>query len=498
MVVCFWWSFFVRTAENSGKDKKEAETALQQARDKLEPKRTACNAARERYRTAKQKTSECAAQHQQRVNERTQQEGVVASRANIVVQRKTQFERLNESLRNLNRERSQTETNFKTTTNKLQRTQTQLNTINNDLQKSQSELVGYERQKQEYESNIETVRTTIVRHERQIEEHRLIMNNNQIALVDITATHQKQIVDVQRMKGSMDQIKRSLGEKVNSQKSKAREMTQQQALLEAEKKTVQQLRDDLAANQTKLADVKQEMSVNMEKLMNVTGQMKDLQQEKTELEQRQKTTLQELNKCESAKWNAHRQVEVQKLKVQGLSQKLDTLNARDEKLSGEIKQVESKLNSKTEQVANNQNAINKVNENLRSVQEQQKKSRAILDASNTHFDSLNAKVREQTDKINQQEQAFRETNNRIRCAEDKFVGNEALRTKIYERSQRLEQSITELKQYHSDEQLNLQLKSNQLISQQLEENGIAQRMRNQNRITQPQTPLVQPKKKEHH
>ncbi|CAF4866939.1 unnamed protein product, partial [Rotaria magnacalcarata] len=77
--------------------------------------------------------------------------------------------------RNANRERARMEGNLKMTVTKLQRAQTQLQSTNNDLQRTKAELVGHEHQKQEYTSNVDTLRLTLARHERAIEEHRVLM-----------------------------------------------------------------------------------------------------------------------------------------------------------------------------------------------------------------------------------------------------------------------------------------------------------------------------------
>ncbi|CAF4822724.1 unnamed protein product, partial [Rotaria socialis] len=118
----------------------------------------------------------------------------------------------------------------------------------------------------------------------------------------------------------------------------------------------------------------------------------------------------------------------------------------------------------------------------------------ILETSSNEYKLLDTRVREQTNKIAQEEKSFRETTNRIRRANDKFADNEGVRAETYRRMEQLEKTITELKQYHYDEYVKFEMKGNQLINRDLEEKGILQRIRNPNENIQPKP--IEPKKKQ--
>ncbi|CAF2088870.1 unnamed protein product [Rotaria magnacalcarata] len=489
-----WASMFIRGLGDLEAEEKAAKAALQQARDKLEQKRSACNEARHRHVAASERAKECETLHQNQVSERAEQESVVSTKAATLNQCKSNFEQVNIAHRNANRERARMEGNLKMTVTKLQRAQTQLQSTNNDLQKTKAELVGHEHQKQEYTSNVDTLRLTLARHERAIEEHRVLMRDNQAVLADVIANHQKQIGDVQRWKGRVDQVQRSLGEKVNDEKSRVRELNNQKMILAAEEKNMQQLRDDLANKQTELVSVNRELYTTTERLVHVVGQITDFQNEKNVLDQQLKTTRQELTKTESAHRQVRLNIKNQGSKVESVRQKFTVLHTREQKLNGKIQETDLNLKNKTDQLANTQNTINTLTEQLESTQTQYARSQKILETSSNEYKLLGTRVREQTNKIAQEERSFRETTNRIRRANDRFADNEGVRAETYRRMEQLEKTITELKQYHCDEYVKFEMKGNQLINRDLEEKGILQRIRNPNENVQPK--LIEPKKKQ--
>jgi chromosome segregation ATPase len=449
-----------------GSSKTSAESALQRAREKRDQKQTALNTARQQHAKAKTEVQTSKSAHRALVDERIEQENLVKEKSDAVFQNKSEFESVNNALRTANRNHAQTESKLKVTQNKLTRTKTQLTATENDLQRNQDELTQSRQKREDLTSNSDALTTKIQRYERDMEDHRIQIRDKQTELDNVTTEHQKQIIIVQRLKTQNENIKQKLIEKTNAEKVTDRELTNQKTLLQAAEKSAAQLREDITKNNDLLTKVQHELTVKTKELQTVTGQIKTIINQTSALEQRQTNTRQQLNECQTDYQIAHRQVQSQSDKLQELTQKRDTYTIHFEKIQGEVKQVESKLQMKKEELQKNQDTIKVVTDSLRLVGEKKTQCCQTIDTRKNQLVSLNSSVQEKTQQIKNHERHLRQVGNEIRNVEDRFVGNENLRKETYEKMEELEKTITKLNQYYCSEKVKLEMKAAEIMKQQ--------------------------------
>ena len=408
---------------------------------------------------------------QTKIEERKEQERTVAAKTSDLQQRKSELEGISNQYRNTTNTRSQTESTLKTVVGKIQRTETKLNATVNDLERNRQEKTNYDERKHEFKSNITTLQIKIERHKRAIQQHQERMNENKNDLHRANDHHQKQTNIVQQLKTKLEHVKQGLGEKVNLEKSKVREMSQQQALMDSDQKSRQELQNDINNNQQKLAAIQQQLETTNDEIREIVTRTNDLENEKKSLGKDLNEKQRLFNNFEQAHRETQMQMQVQISKVESPHRTLANMSHYEHKLFKHIKTLETKLDKKGFELGKNQKAIDRANKNVQKVQNEEVQARKTIEKQKIELSLIKEEILERNEKINRHEGPFNELRQRLLLSQDKFQRNENEVLETYRKIERLQNTITKRREHHCEIQEKLEQKSFEIIDRELVQKG---------------------------
>ena len=268
--------------------------------------------------------------------------------------------------------------------------------------------------------------------------------------------------------GETEKLKRDLGNLTNEEKAKLRDISHQQTLLEAEKKSVEELRADMADKQQKLGENRQQLLATTEELKRNADNIKQLSQQKVDLEKNIQVKQNDLKHYEMEHKAARIRAQAQENKVQGLRQNLEKLNLRDKQLFADVQHVEGKLESKKQEVKKHQKSVEQNNENIRNARERESKGQKTITEAKKQLSSIEQQIRQTGEKIAEHERLLHQASEVLRQANGKFDSNQQLKATNYKRLENIEKTITDLKVYHCEQQKQYEEKSVEIIKRELE------------------------------
>ena len=284
-------------------------------------------------------------------------------------------------------------------------------------------------------------------------------------------TIKKQTNIVQQLKTKLEHVKQGLGEKVNLEKSKVREMSQQQALMESDQKSRQELQNDITNNQQKLAAIRQQLETTNDEIREIVTRTNDLENEKKSLGKDLNEKQRLFNNFEQAHRETQMQMQIQTSKVESLRRTVANMNHYEQKLVKDVKILQTKLDKKGFELAKNQKAIDRANENLHKVQNEAVQVRKTIENQRMELSLVKAEILERNEKINRHEGAFNDLRQRLLSSQDKFQTNENEVSETYRKIERLQNTITRLREHHCEIQEKLEQKSFEIIDRELVRKG---------------------------
>jgi chromosome segregation ATPase len=265
-----------------------------------------------------------------------------------------------------------------------------------------------------------------------------------------------------------EKLKRDLGNMINTEKAKVREMTHQQTLLEAEKKTVGELRADLANKKQSLVENRQLLVATNQELKTNAENIGQLSQQKARMEENIEIKRKELSHFEREHHAVRSRAQAQETKVQNLRQKLDVLNIRDKQLYGDVQHLEGKLTSKKKELEQSQEMVNQITKNIRNAEERGSKGRNVIAITGGELSSIDQRIRQASEQIADTERIFHETSKALHQSNDKFANNQTLKATNFQRLEKLEETITKLKEYHCEQQQKYEEIAAAIVKRELE------------------------------
>ncbi|CAF3770086.1 unnamed protein product [Rotaria sp. Silwood1] len=256
---------------------------------------------------------------------------------------------------------------------------------------------------------------------------------------------------------------------ISSEKAKIRDVTHLQTLIEAEEKKAEELQAFIDGKKKQLENLNEKLRFTSEELKHVTENGKALVERKYILKKNLQEMHSQLNTVEREYQNAHVKVQLQDEKVQNLRQKIDLLNARDAKLSSDVRHIEDKLEHKVRQIENNNRLMDDIKENISKTHKQQENTQKIIQIAKEDLSSIQIDIGKVDIQIVKNEQDFVEMCEKLRQVNEAFTGNEQIRKANYEKLEKLEKSITDLKIYHCNLQKDYQEKIDNLIQEKVKE-----------------------------
>ncbi|CAF1343766.1 unnamed protein product [Didymodactylos carnosus] len=287
-----------------------------------------------------------------------QQQTILQQKTTSSMQHKMIAEQVVEQHRNVLRQQKQTESNLRLIANKLQRIESQLSTTTNVLQRHKQEQAAYDSQRNEIRSNAEILNTALKRHDEVIKEYRKKINANQTKLANVTEEQRQQKDLVIKLKGSLDEL-------INSEKITNREIIHQQTLLEAEKKSVEDLRADMDIKQQHIGHIKQEFMKTTTELNKIMNKITSAVQKKTDLQQNIVAKRVTLNSVKNEYIAIRSRIQTQDVIVQDLRRKMNQLNIHDKQLFTDVQHLKGEVNIKSQEMQENQESIREINQKMR-------------------------------------------------------------------------------------------------------------------------------------
>ena len=247
-----------------------------------------------------------------------------------------------------------------------------------------------------------------------------------------------------------------------------RDITHQQTLLEAENKTVEELRVDIAAKQQTLADTRQALVSTTQELKTTVDNIGQLTKENIDLQKGIQVKRQELMFFEKQKLEAQREAQVQNVKVQKLRQKLDALNIRDKQLFADVQHLEGKLTQKKNEIDRSQKSVTAITDKIRIARENESNRQRAVETTTADVSSIDQRIAQNAEQIAQTERAFQEASRALRQSNESSVAHQEQRRAHYQRLEKLEETITKLKEHHCELQQKYEEKSAALAQQELQ------------------------------
>lgn len=195
---------------------------------------------------------------------------------------------------------------------------------------------------------------------------------------------------------------------------KVRGITHQQTLLEAEKKTVEELRVGIAAKQQTLADTRQMLVSTRQELKTTVDNIGQLTKQKLDLGKDIQVKRQELMFLEKQKQDAQMEAEAQNSKVQKVRQKLDALNIRDKQLFADVQHFEGKLTQKKSEVDRSKKLVTETTDKIRIAHENESNRQGAVGTTTADVSSIDQRIAQNAEHIVQTERAFQEASRALR------------------------------------------------------------------------------------
>ncbi|CAF4093114.1 unnamed protein product, partial [Rotaria sp. Silwood1] len=230
-----------------------------------------------------------------------------------------------------------------------------------------------------------------------------------------------------------------------------------------------------------IADKKQQLIKTKEQLDNTNNEIKqtvaranELKTEKQTLEQNCQEKQKTLKNVERSHNETRIQIHKQKEQIESIRGTLSTLDNQEKRLFQEIKIYEDRLESKTLELAKTQQNIEELNENQLQNERQSTNARNAVSRATEELNSITENIKETNTLIAQQEHKFQQLSDQLKNSAGKFTINQNQTLKVYEKIEKLQATITKLKEHHCETQQKLEEEQYKVIDRETIRRGLKQ------------------------
>ncbi|CAF1990555.1 unnamed protein product [Rotaria magnacalcarata] len=262
-------------------------------------------------------------------------------------------------------------------------------------------------------------------------------------------------------------LQRIQDEMANSEKTKVREVNHLEVLIDAEKKNVEHVQTEISTKKKDLEHATENLKSTNTALNQVNHNASELVDRKKSLEKNLATMNQQLINVQREHSETRSKVQTQDAKVQNLRQKSDLLNARDATLSADVKRIEEKIQNKTEKITKSNQIITSAKEKIGNTLQAQENGQTIVQIAKEEATSIDNEIKNLDAQIVTNENEINRMREKLRQSNDMLAANETVKMANYERLEKLEKSMTELKMYHCNLQKKYQNDINRLANEQV-------------------------------
>jgi chromosome segregation ATPase len=252
---------------------------------------------------------------------------------------------------------------------------------------------------------------------------------------------------------------------INSEKAKVREVSHQNTLLEAEKKTADQLKEEIDVKTQTLNNLKEQLTSMTNELKTVVENSKRLQEEKNKHKGMVQDMHRQLTDAEIEHRETRFKVQAQEDKVKGLHQNIDLLNKRDDQLKLDVNHLEDKLKQNINEIEKRKISMADLNDKVIKGRKDQENGSTIIKISEEELLLIKNDIQQLDAQISINDKKFSDLRDDLRQSNEAFARNEILKAFTYEKLQEVEMEITDLKKRYCEQQKKYDAQIHELIEQ---------------------------------
>lgn len=228
-----------------------------------------------------------------------------------------------------------------------------------------------------------------------------------------------------------------------AEKSTNREIVQQQALLNAEKKSVNDLQADIEAQQSHIAEVKQESMELTTELNGVKSKLNSYVQQKADIQQNIDDKRTALTTVKKEHIIISSQIQEQHAATANLRRKMEQLNMRDKQLAVEVSHLKDKVQNKSQEIQDTDGSIDRISQDIRALQDQQDQSELLVKNKNPELSITKSGLENIDQTLADRERMYDDLNENLRQSMNTFADNEQAKTSTIEQLKKLETVISD-------------------------------------------------------
>ncbi|CAF0787294.1 unnamed protein product [Adineta ricciae] len=492
-------------------DLPKAEVALNEVKTILGEKKKQYDELRKSHDEAKGRTAESKSKLNDASTDFQQQQTVVQQKETSFNQHKLNAEQFAKQYRDTLRQKKQIESNLHLIDGKLQRIESEKIRTMEDLQHHMEEQTSYKSQRKETQSNIQSLNKNLERQDQAIRENRMSIDENRIELINMIQGQNQQQNTINQLKSAyidtdiidtffdyssliiVDEItnlKASLVELANAEKSVYCEITHQQTLFESERKSMEELRTGIENKQLCIRNIEQDLMNTTTELNGINNKLTNYIQKRTDIQQNIVTKGTALISLKQQRTVICSHIQTQNAITESLRRKLDELNLRDKQVFDNVQHLKDKINIKLLEIQKNDESIDQIAQKIHDIQKQQEQSKQIIITSKRESEMAKQKLHQIDQELADREQKYRQSNENLRQLTVTLVDDEQNKTNIIEKLKRLEKVIADNRIASCERKQEYELKAIAIIKSEKEKwknaklnNSVA--MEDNQRVTQP-------------
>lgn len=240
-------------------------------------------------------------------------------------------------------------------------------------------------------------------------------------------------------------------------------MKHESDLYEAKKKTTNELEEDRKQRESTLKTFQDNVQAKAKEILNKQQEIENKREEKKKLEGEVKELQQEKLAKKGELEAAHARVLARENTVKLLDQQLALLNDRDTQLSNNVKNVETKLEQKIDEIKSTAAKADRITAAMQNKETEKTNRQAIIGKSSDILKRLDEPVTNNNAKIRALEQAYEQIRGQLNAAGTALEENAELKTKCFGKLRELDKNVTDFKVSHHKQQEGFIKESNRIL-----------------------------------